>query len=102
MTGKGMPILLRKLKTVRGLSYDVSVFKTVAVIAVLASRKVMYPSVAFKKRYQLMLQSISALVSFLQALDDHTLVALDGLSSGSNGTCLGDDCQNFVLPRHTV
>ena len=32
-----------------------------------------------------------------KALDDHTLVALDGLSSGSNGTYLGDDCQRLCI-----
>ena len=62
MTGKGMPILLRKLKTVRGLFCDVSgfekfLFRMVAVIVVLVSRKVMCPSASFEKRYQLMLQS---------------------------------------------
>ena len=56
-------ILLRKLKTVRGLFYDVSgfgkfLFRMVAVIIGLVSRKVMCPFVSFEKRYQLMLQSI--------------------------------------------
>ena len=81
MIGKGMPILLRKLKTALGLYYDASnfgkfLFRMVAVIIVLASRKVMCPSISFEKRYQLMLQSIIFRTGVVPRKDDTKCVLI--------------------------